>query len=256
MDYRKFEKEYKVHVYEMGPNGLLNLYSLFDYLQDIASDHAVLLGFGRDDLMKNNSIWVLSRMYAEIKYLPRWEESIKVRTWPKGTDKLFALRDFEVMSDDGRHVASATSSWLVIDRSTKKIQRPDNLLTSFNNGTEIPDALMRNALKIDAALNGGKKSPEFHVRTSDLDINLHTNNVRYLKWVTDFYDLDFIMNKLPSSVEINYLSESVIGDKIFIRVSENQKDDTFDHSVIRMSDSKELCRIRIVWKDSKQEKVL
>ena len=44
----------------------LNLYSLFNYLQDIASDHAVKLGFGRDDLMRENRFWVLSRMYAEI----------------------------------------------------------------------------------------------------------------------------------------------------------------------------------------------
>jgi acyl-ACP thioesterase len=255
MDFRKFEKEYKVHVYEMGPNGQLNLYSLFDYMQDIASDHAVLLGFGRDDLMKNNNIWVLSRIYAEITRLPQWEERITVRTWPKGTDKLFALRDFEVHSADGRHIASATSSWLVVDRSTKRIQRPDNLLLKYKNGTEIPDALLRNALKIDPAGNKGKKSPEFQVRTSDLDINLHTNNVRYLMWVTDYYDLDFLMNKLPSSVEINYLSESVIGDHIFIRVSEDEKGNSFDHSVIRMHDNKELCRIRIVWKDIKQEKV-
>ena len=66
MEFLKFEKEYTVHVYETGPDGKLNLYSLFDYLQDIASDHAVKLGFGRDDLMKQNHFWVLSRIYAEI----------------------------------------------------------------------------------------------------------------------------------------------------------------------------------------------
>jgi hypothetical protein len=47
MESLQFEKEYRVHVYETGPNGKLNLYSLFNYLQDIASDHAVKLGFGR-----------------------------------------------------------------------------------------------------------------------------------------------------------------------------------------------------------------
>lgn len=49
MEKPKLEKEYQVHVYETGPDGRLNLYSLFDYFQDIASDHAVQLGFGRDD---------------------------------------------------------------------------------------------------------------------------------------------------------------------------------------------------------------
>ena len=49
-----FEKVYRIHVYETRPDGKLDLYSLFNYMQDIASVHAVKLGFGRDDLMKDN----------------------------------------------------------------------------------------------------------------------------------------------------------------------------------------------------------
>ena len=61
MELLQFEKEYRIHVYETGPDGKLNLYSLFNYMQDIASDHAIKLGFGRDDLMRDNRFWVLSR---------------------------------------------------------------------------------------------------------------------------------------------------------------------------------------------------
>ena len=95
MEIPQFEREYRVHVYETGADGKLNLYSLFNYMQDIASEHAVKLGFGRDDLMKDNHFWVLSRMYAEITEWPFREETIIVRTWPNGTDKLFALRNYE-----------------------------------------------------------------------------------------------------------------------------------------------------------------
>jgi hypothetical protein len=49
----QFEKEFIVHVYETGPDGRLSLASLFNYMQDIASDHAEKLGFGRDDLMRS-----------------------------------------------------------------------------------------------------------------------------------------------------------------------------------------------------------
>ena len=70
MDSLQFEKDYRIHVYETGPDGKLNLYSLFNYLQDIASDHAIKLGFGRNDLMKDNRFWVLSRVYAVINTWP------------------------------------------------------------------------------------------------------------------------------------------------------------------------------------------
>ena len=249
MEYQKLEKEYPVHVYETGPDGRLNLHSLFDYFQDIASDHAVLLGFGRDDLMKQNHFWVLSRIYAEISVWPSWGESIIVKTWPRGTDRLFAIRDFEARLPDGRSIARATSSWLIINRDTKRIQRPENNLSLLNSELTDEKALPRNAMKLEPDSGNGLSTPPFHVSISDLDINLHTNNARYLKWVTDSYDLDFILNNVPLSAEINYLAESRFNDNIAITKSEvGNNSNVLNHSIMRTSDNTELCRVRINWK--------
>ena len=81
------------------------------------------------------------------------------------------------------------------------------------------NALPRNATKLEKAADEGIISPGFRVKISDLDINLHTNNARYLKWVTDTYDLDFSMKNVPCSAEINYLAESVYDDEIYIQTS-------------------------------------
>ena len=249
MDLLQFEKDYRVHVYETGPDGKLNLYSLFNYMQDIASDHAIRLGFGRDDLMRDNRFWVLSRIYAVIDIWPSWEDSIVVRTWPNGTDKLFALRNYEVMYPDGRHIASGTSSWLILDLTTKKVQRPDAILSQYNFDLRTEISPVRYATKIEPASENGKVTQAFRIKVSDLDVNLHTNNVRYLKWVSDIYDLDFIMNNDPQSAEINYLAESRYDEEIIIKTSqENGNESFFNHSIFRTNDNKELCRIRIEWK--------
>jgi medium-chain acyl-[acyl-carrier-protein] hydrolase len=179
MDLLQFEKEYRVHVYETGPDGKLNLYSLFNYMQDIASDHAIKLGFGRDDLMRDNRFWVLSRIYAVINKWPFWEDSIILKTWPNGTDKLFALRNYEVRYPDGSHIASGTSSWLILDRTTKKVQRPDSILSQFTTLTCIQKVLRSDMLqKLILPQRMVLKSPSFRIKVSDLDVNLHTNNVR------------------------------------------------------------------------------
>jgi medium-chain acyl-[acyl-carrier-protein] hydrolase len=249
MDQLQFEKEYRIHVYETGPDGKLNLYSLFNYMQDIASDHAIKLGFGRDDLMRDNRFWVLSRIYAVIDKWPLWEETIIVKTWPNGTDKLFALRNYEVRYPDGRHIASGTSSWLILDLTTKKVQRPDSILTQYNPNLHNENSPIRYATKIEPADENGLTSPLFSIKVSDLDVNLHTNNVRYLKWATDTYDLDFIMNNDPQSAEINYLAESKFKEEIMIRTSRDYPEGAFhNHSIFRTTDNKELCRIRIEWK--------
>jgi acyl-ACP thioesterase len=249
MELLQFEKEYRIHVYETGPDGKLNLYSLFNYMQDIASDHAIKLGFGRDDLMRDNRFWVLSRIYAIIDRWPLWEDTIILKTWPNGTDKLFALRNYEVKYPDGRHIASGTSSWLILDRSTKKVQRPDSILSQYNPNLHTENSSLRYASKIDPSPENGRISSSFRIKVSDLDVNLHTNNVMYLKWAGDIYDLDFIMNNDPQSAEINYLAESRFDEEILIRSSSDNENSAFhDHSIFRTSDSKELCRIRIEWK--------
>ena len=218
-------------------------------MQDIASDHAIKLGFGRDDLMRDNRFWVLSRIYAVINKWPLWEDLIIIKTWPNGTDKLFALRNYEVKYPDGCHIASGTSSWLILDRKTKKIQRPDSILSQYNPNLHTERSPIRYASKIDPSSENGRVSPLFGIKVSDLDVNLHTNNVMYLKWVSDSYDLEFIMNNDPQSAEINYLAESRFNEEIFIRSSAAEGVGSFyNHSIFRNNDNRELCRIRIGWR--------
>jgi len=249
MEYPEFTKEYPVHVYETGPDGKLSLSPLFDYFQDIASDHAVRLGYGRNELMRNNHFWVLSRIYSRIYELPEWGEKLIIRTWPRGTDKLFALRDFEARFSDDTIAAKATSSWLIVDYSTKRVKRPDEELSRLNFLPGCSGALERNADKIVFQSETPLPGQPFSVKISDLDVNLHTNNARYLRWVTDSYDLDFIMNNVPVSAEINYLAESRLNDSIVIMTSESKDEDKmFDHTIVRTDDSKELCKLKIKWK--------
>jgi medium-chain acyl-[acyl-carrier-protein] hydrolase len=248
MELMQFEKEYRIHVYETGPDGRLSLYSLFNYLQDIASDHAIRLGFGRDDLLRDNRFWVLSRIYAEIAFLPEWEDTIIVKTWPNGTDRLFALRNFDVSFPDGRHIASATSSWLILDRTTRKVQRPDDILSKFYSDLHPNQSPIRYASKLEPSEEDISDSRFYRIRVSDLDLNLHSNNVKYLTWVSDCYNLEFVMKNIPRSAEINYLAESQFDEEVVIKTSaEKMNGSVFNHSISRTSDNKELCRIKIEW---------
>jgi len=252
MEIPQFEREYRVHVYETSADERVNLCSLFNYMQDSAAEHAIKLGYGRDDLMKSNHFWVLSRMFAVISEWPFRDETIIVRTWPYGTDGVFALRFYEIRYPDGRMIASAASSWLIIDATTKKIQRPDQNLTIYNSIKQTAGMPVRIAAKLEDASYDGDLSQEFRVKPSDLDVNLHTNNVNYLRWTIDAYDFDFMMKHVPSSVEINYLAESMLGENIIIRTSREAGPGLFfRHIIFRTADNRELCRIRLEWKERK-----
>jgi len=242
----KFEKSYQIHVYETSPNARLSIHSLLNYLQDIASDHAEMLGFGRDDLMKQNSFWVLSRLYIEITHWPGWDEIIFLRTWPNGTDKLFALRNYEICYLNGHILGYASSSWLILDRTTKRIQRPESFIDGLN--ISKPEKFeIRNATKLETFAEQGQTNHCFRIKTSDLDLNFHTNNAVYLRWISDSYDPGFLLKNDPQSIEINYLAESKYNEEIVIRTTaENER--IFNHSICRAEDYKELCRVRMVWR--------
>ena len=251
MNIQQLEREYRVHVYETSPDENVNICALFNYMQDIAAIHAIKLGYGRDELMKDNHFWVLSRMYAEIAEYPFRDEKIIIRTWPYGTDNVFALRLFELRLPDGRIIAKASSSWLIVDALSRRIQRPDETLIRNNPLREASELPVRIAGKITEAGPDGKLSSMFSVKPSDIDVNLHTNNVNYLRWTIDSYDFDFIMKYVPTSVEINYLAESMPGEYITIRTSGEEGEGTiFRHSILRYS-GKELCRVRLEWKERK-----
>jgi acyl-ACP thioesterase len=255
MELKQMEKEYTVHVYETGPDGKASLWSLFNFMQDIASEHAIRLGFGRDDLMKRNQFWVLSRMFAEIYEIPSWFDKVIVRTWPSGTDKMFAMRNYEIMFPDGRKAAAGSSSWLIIDRTTKKIQRPDGLLTRYNDEYKAVKPPVRSAVKLNGAPESGSESASLKVKISDLDVNLHTNNANYIRWITDSYDLNFILSHSPVSAEINYLAESMHDEEIVIKTSgEETGNIVFNHSAFRISDGRELCRIRLEWSENTRKR--
>ncbi len=242
-----YERPYRVNTYEADASGRLSIPGLFNYLQDIAAHHATDLYRGKEHLEKDNRFWVLSRMLVEIIEIPGWEEEIVIRTWPHGVDKLFALRDFEIFGLKGNKYGAATSCWLMVNRENRRPVRPDKSLADLNGAPDKGAALERYPSKLQGAGNSSKESQVFPVKYSDLDFNMHVNNVQYIKWIIDAYPLEFILGNSFKSAEVNYLTEALPGDEITVMSSENGEK-TFDHSIVRKNDGKELCRLKLSWK--------
>lgn len=242
-----YEGTYRVNTYETDASGSLSVQGLFNFLQDAASRHAEKLELGKDDLAAENMFWVLSRIYVSIYQMPGWEEEITIRTWPHGVKGIFALRDFEILGQDQKKIGAATSCWLIVDSENRRPLRPGKLLTEPDKLTNEKNPPERYPEKIPAIEKASYSSPVFMVKYSELDINMHANNVQYIKWVLDSYPLDFRLKNELESAEINYLSEALHSDEISV-LTEQSAAYSFDHCVFRKNDNKELCRMRIVWK--------
>ena len=237
-----FEKEFKVASYNSDFQSKATIQSLLQYFQEVAWEHAEILGVGYTYLIRKKLIWVLVRQKIEIYSYPAWQQTIKVITYAKGKERLFWYRDFKITDENEIEMARATSSWLIIDSESKRPYKGDDLLSiKLGNGKGIWEGSLSKLPKpIETKLFFEKK-----VYYSDLDINKHVNNVKYLEWILDGYNLDFIENNIIKSFEINYLSETTIGDSIQIYSDLDEK--THLHLIKSSKTNKELINTRISW---------
>ena len=210
-------EDIRIKVYETDFNGKLKISSIFNYFQEAAHNHATDLNVGFHKLKENDLFWVLSRIKVIIERLPDWGEGLKVLTWPKGIDKLFALRDFQFIDKNNIPVISGTSCWLLIDRTKPKLHKIEELgiYVPEKNKSKHAIAEVPDKIKI---IEGIPDVFKHKVTVNDLDLLHHVNNSHYVDWIIDCFDPGNIKSKTIKSLQVNYTGESKFGDEVEIKI--------------------------------------
>ena len=253
MDSIVFEKNYEIRSYDTGIDGKLRPDALLGYLQDIAGFHASILGVGRDELLEKNRFWALVRIICIMKETPGWNEILKIKTWPRSIERILAIRNFLICNEKGVALGEASSSWVIVDAASRRPLKPEAFLAELGKEDPYKDFSCPLAAKLPPAGAKVYNSPVKSVRYSDLDVNMHVNNAKYLQWVIDSYPLDFLRKHEARVIEANYNSESTAGEDYI--VSSEEKGSSFFHSILKTNDSKESCRFRIEWRSGVNRKV-
>ncbi|MFA6770148.1 MAG: acyl-ACP thioesterase domain-containing protein [Bacteroidales bacterium] len=219
-------EKFAVKNYEIDHNGFFKPYSFLNHAQEMANIHAQSLGFGYDHLITSGIVWVLSRLHVKFFRLPLWKENLSMETWHKGSDRLFGFRDYSVTDSKGIEVIAATSSWLIIDYKTRKLQRVDHALVNgfkktFNNKNAIEEPASKIVMPSQMRHCNNKV-----VSISDIDINQHTNNARYLEWAMDSIDPQIIIKAQIKELWMNFNNESLLGQNIELYCCEQPTQNT------------------------------
>jgi medium-chain acyl-[acyl-carrier-protein] hydrolase len=208
---------YRIESYDTDCSRRARITSLCNFFQESAWKHAHAMGLGWSHLDERGELWVLSRLDMHIVELPRWRDLINLTTWASGVENLFALRDFRITAEDGSELAAGTTSWLVIDTATRRPKR----MSRIAEGMIIHSAdraLGRNAERLNFTLEGTPKRV-YEVGYSDIDMNNHVNNVTYIRWALDSFELPFLRERRLTDLSINFLAEALYGDKVSVTAS-------------------------------------
>lgn len=220
---RIFEKTERINGFECDFGGKWKPSAIFQHLTEAASQHAETLGFGFGAMVASNLFWVHSRMKIRFFKFPKVWEEVTIRTWPKTIQqKLFFIRDFELLNAAGEQLAAATSAWLVINAATRRMVPTSNLKL------DLPATPERSGLDEPLEKLGLSQKGEEMLRVkagySAVDMLGHVNNSRYVEWVCDCFDLDAYRERRLDWMQINYDHEIRPGEEVALLADQPEGD--------------------------------
>jgi len=208
--------EFRVRSYEADARGALSLPALCDILQEAADHHASRFGAAVDQLAEaHGETWVLHRLAVRLHRAPRWRETVRVETWPCGQERLYTVREYRVVDDDGALLAEAASAWLVMDLASRRLARAPRTPLGWHSerARAWPDAFSSRLPAVPA----DAPSVLLDVRRGDIDVNGHVNHVHYVSWALEAAPEALWRDATPVFVSVEYLAEALAGERVRAR---------------------------------------
>ncbi len=240
----KYSETAKVRTSDADSRANIKLPSILEFMQEAATDHADIIGVGRKDILPKNLGWALTKLHLKIDSLPRWQERVKIETWPSSRSKVMAEREF-VLSNlkDGEVCARARTQWVLINLQTRRLER----ITSINSWE---DDLNETAFESDMRFPAADEIVPEHaasctVRKEDIDLNMHVNNAVYLTWALEAVPNEFFMAHRPRELMMSFISEVSPGNCILSECRFDGLKST--HSIRLAGTRKECARVNIDW---------
>ncbi|KAG8475446.1 hypothetical protein CXB51_032217 [Gossypium anomalum] len=229
-----------VRSYEVGPDKTATLESLLNLFQETALNHVWMSGllsngFGATHgMMRNNLIWVVSRMHVQVDHYPIWGEVIEIDTWVGASGKNGMRRDWVIRSQaTGSTYARATSTWVMMNEQTRRLSKmPDEVRDEispwFIQKQAINEAVPDKIVKLDDKAK--HVNSDLKPKRSDLDMNQHVNNVKYVRWMLETIPDKFLECHQLSSIILEYRRECGSSD-VVQSLCQPDEDESFANGV-------------------------
>ncbi len=191
-----YEKSFGITSTEVDVFGNCCPAALLRFFQDLATEHASLIGSERDYLIQEyHAIWMLVRVWYQIRRPLKMGE------------------DFDLYVGE-EYVGEAISAWVVADTVSRKMLRPASIQAIA--AAPVPKEVKTKQLKLIRTPKNRREVYTKTVRFSDLDVNGHMNNTRYADVLMDALTVEELKGKYLSSLQLNYSMECRAGESMTI----------------------------------------
>lgn len=240
-----FEEKIQVKYSEMDYKQAVKPSAILNYFQDMASENAENLGFGYSFITKKNLAWFLLKYRIEFMKYPVGVYSLTLKTQPRGYNKIFAFRNFEICNGQ-ELLARASICWALVNTVTGKMANIGEAL-EFNSGMP-PYQKQSEDLDFEKISVPEKIDFEsvFDIRYDDIDVNCHANNCNYIIWALEPLGFDFRSSHCIKTMDIIFKKEIKFGSKVLSQIEIINENNTL-HILKNFDTGEELSLINIVW---------
>ena len=217
----RFERNVRVECHEIGAAGRIRLSSILRMEQETSEEHMTALGLSYEKMLGDGIAMLITENQVQVFRFPVSKEQLHIVTRPAGAVGVHFYREFLFYSGTEQLMQVRQVS-VCVDCSTHRPLRPDALYQYhvFQKKPVPPEQRVKKIrVKPNLAVLG-----ERPIRYSDLDMNRHLTNTIYGDIVEDFLPESFRDWK---RVQINYQTESLLGDVLQISGEETVQEKEF-----------------------------
>ncbi|XP_019437549.1 PREDICTED: palmitoyl-acyl carrier protein thioesterase, chloroplastic-like [Lupinus angustifolius] len=209
-------QNFSIKSYEIDADRKISIQALMNYFQETVIHHYKANRFHCDDfgstpeMLKQNLICVTIRMKVVIYQYPTWGDDVQVETWISASGKIGLRMNWHLVDcKTGEILVRASSVCVMMNKLTRRVSKiPDEvrreLEPQFLSPLNLDDRKDLPRLHHNAA---DYISNSFSPRWSDLDVNQHVNNVKYIEWILESVPLSIMESHELSSMTLEYKRE-------------------------------------------------
>ena len=202
----------KIESYDVQPNGIVRPSAIFKLFQKAAGDDLDNFNMSFELLHENNIAFVLTKLTIKFYDNINVYDDIKIITRPRNNKGVYFIRDYDLFVN-GNRVAYATSHWVIIDVSTRKLLRPDSLSNLGEIPPDLTECIVLDDKRIKFDENSLQRTDVREVYYSQIDRNGHMNNTFYPDIVFDYLPDSFKSSLKDKTITVYYISELMQGQK-------------------------------------------
>lgn len=205
MKQKTLTEQFRIQSFQTDMNARLRPAALLEIMQEMAGAHAETLGIGRAMLLEKGLVWVLTRLEVRMDRWPAFGERLTVETYPMPNRRWFFPRSFLFRDEAGRQIGCAGSLWVLLDVHERRMSRPDPVLSLMPDNSDLTAPIGMPATVGECS--GEPVITEHLPVYTDLDMNGHVNNTRYVDWCCNALGYDVLRDQELANFSVNFNQE-------------------------------------------------